>query len=103
MQAMRSGTDVLKGIPADSETMIDTTHLIKVGAAWITILYVVCFGAVALYPPIRTLAARYAFHIELDLTESVTTVGTFIAGLVLWNLAAALGLGLFAVLFNKIR
>jgi hypothetical protein len=83
--------------------MIETTHLIKVGAAWMTILYLVCFSAVALYPPVRTLAARYAFHVELNLTESVTSIGTFIAGLVLWNLAAVLGLGLFAVLFNRIR
>jgi hypothetical protein len=103
MQDMRSGADLISGVPTKDGTIIDTTHLIKVGVAWVTILYVVCFGTVALYPPVRALTARYAFHIQLDLTENVTTVGTFITGLVLWNLAAALGFGLFALLFNKIR
>jgi hypothetical protein len=78
MQDMRSGADLINGMPAKGGTIIDTAHLIKVGMAWVTILYVVCFGAVALYPPVRTLAARYASHIQLNLTESVTTVGTFI-------------------------
>jgi hypothetical protein len=32
--------------------MINTRHLVIVGIAWISILYVVCFGAVAVFPPI---------------------------------------------------
>ena len=83
--------------------MIETWHLIKVAMAWISILYVVCFGAVALYPDIRLLFARYAFHAEMSIGENIVTVMTFVIGLVLWNVVTVLGVGLFAVLFNRIK
>ena len=83
--------------------MINTRHLVIVGIAWISILYVVCFGAVAVYPEIRSLFMKYALHVELDLGAAVITPLTFVAGFVLWNIATALTLGLFAVLFNRIR
>jgi hypothetical protein len=83
--------------------MINTRHLVIVGIAWISILYVVCFGAVAVYPPIRDLFMKYALHVEMNLGVAVTTPLTFVVGFVLWNIATALALGLFALLFNRIR
>ena len=83
--------------------MINTQHLIKAGMAWISILYVVCFAAVIIYPQIRTLVMKYALHVELDLGAAVMTPLTFVTGFALWNIAAALTLGLFAVLFNRIK
>ncbi|MEZ0061782.1 galactitol-specific phosphotransferase system IIC component [Bradyrhizobium elkanii] len=83
--------------------MLNTRHLIKVGMAWISIVYVVCFAAVAVYPQIRTLAMKYGLHVDIDLGTAVTTPLTFVTGLILWNLAAAATLGLLAFLFNRIR
>jgi hypothetical protein len=83
--------------------MINTRHLVIVGMAWISILYVVCFVAVAIYPEIRTLVMKYALHIELDLGAAIITPLTFVTGLVLWNAASALTLGLFSALFNRIK
>lgn len=83
--------------------MINTPHLLKVGIAWISIIYVVCFAVVAVYPQIRTLAMKYGLHVEIDLGTAVTTPLTFVTGLFLWNLAAALTFGLFAVLFNRLK
>lgn len=83
--------------------MINTRRLTIVGMAWISILYVVCFGAVAIYPQVRTLFMKYALHVELDLGAAIMTPWTFVIGFVLWNIAAALTLGLFAVLFNRIK
>lgn len=83
--------------------MIDARHVIKVSMAWSTIVYLVCFGAVAIYPQVRTLFAEYALHIDLNLGENVMTPWTFVAGLVIWNIAALLGTGLFVVLFNGIK
>ena len=83
--------------------MINTQHLIKVSTAWISILYVVCFGAVAIYPQVRTLFMKYALHVELDLGVNIMTPWTFVTGLILWNIGAILVIGLFAVLFNKIK
>lgn len=83
--------------------MINTRHLIIVSMAWISVLYVVCFGAVAIDPQIRTLFMKYGLHVELDLGAAVMTPLTFATGLLLWNAAAALTLGLFAVMFNRIK
>ena len=83
--------------------MLDTRHLIKVGMAWISILYVVCFAAVAVYPQIRTLAMKYGLHVDINLGPAVTTPLTFVTGLILWNLTTALTFGLFAILFNRLK
>lgn len=59
--------------------MINTQHLLKATAAWVSIVYVVCFGGVALYPQIRELFMRYALHVEVDIGSIITPL-TFIAG-----------------------
>lgn len=81
--------------------MIDTVRILRTSAAWISILYVICFGAVALFPGIRELFVRYAFHTDMTFGENVITIGTFIAGFVLWNIITVLGVALFAILFNR--
>lgn len=84
--------------------MINTQHLLKVAVAWASIVYVVCFGGVALYPAIRTLFVRYALHMDFNVdVMNVITPLTFATGLVLWNLVAAIAVVLFATLFNRIR
>ena len=82
--------------------MADIVHLLKVWMAWATIVYLVCFGAVAILPDIRNLFFYYALHVDLDLGRSVMTPTTFVAGLAIWNVAAGLGAGLYGVLSNRI-
>jgi hypothetical protein len=72
---------------------LDTVRLIKVSIAWITILYVLCFVAVALFPAIRPLFMQYTLHADVSMGPSVITWQTFVAGLVFWNIAAAIGFG----------
>lgn len=84
--------------------MINTTHLLKVSAAWISIVYVICFAGVALLSGVRTGFMMYALHLgDFDMGRNVLTLGTFISGLVIWNIAAFLGVWLFTVLFNAIK
>ena len=83
--------------------MIDVRRLIIAGTEWISILYVVCFGAVAIYPELRTLFMKYALHVDIDFGTAVTTPLTFIIGFVFWNIVIALAFGLFGVLFNRIK
>ncbi|MGI0526702.1 DUF5676 family membrane protein [Rhizobium giardinii] len=82
--------------------MINTQHLLKVTAAWASIVYVICFGGVVIYPQVRQLFMRYALHVEVDMGSVITPL-TFVTGLILWNIVAILAVWLFAVLFNKIR
>lgn len=83
--------------------MINTAHLLKVTAVWVSIVNIVCFVGVALFPSIRSAFMLYVFHTTTSLGDNVMTLTTFVSGFVLWNVIALLGVGLFASLFNKIK
>ena len=84
--------------------MINTKHVLKVGLSWMTITYVICFVGVALFPSLRDQFARNALHMEVTgLGQNIITWGTFISCLIWWNVLAFVGVGLFALLFNKIK
>lgn len=83
--------------------MINTKHLLKVTSAWISIVYVVCFVGVALFPGIRQAFMLYGLHTTVELGENIMTLTTFISGLVIWNAAVLLAVWLFAYLLNKIN
>jgi len=83
--------------------MINTNHLLKVTAAWVSTVWVVCYAGVALFPGIRPAFVYYALHTTTNLGENVMTLTTFVTGLVIWNVVALLAVWLFATLFNKIK
>ncbi|OGF65337.1 hypothetical protein A2Z53_02380 [Candidatus Giovannonibacteria bacterium RIFCSPHIGHO2_02_42_15] len=83
--------------------MINTNHLLKVIAAWISVVYVVCFAGVALFPNIRPTFMWYALHVNVVTGVDILTWGTFFSGLIIWNVLAVLAAWLFAALFNSIK
>lgn len=84
--------------------MIDAKHLLKVTAAWISVVYVICFLGVALFPGVRPGFMRYGMHVgNLDMGRDILTLGTFVTGLIIWNVIALLAVWLFAALFNGIK
>lgn len=83
--------------------MINTQHLLKVGAAWISIVYAICYAGVALFPGIRPAFMRYALHTAVNTGTDVLTIGTFLSGLVIWNIVALAGFWLFAALWNGVH
>ena len=83
--------------------MIDSKHLLKVAAAWISVVYVICYVGVAMIPGVRPGFMRYGFHMGIDMGQNVPTLGTFISGLVIWNVVALLAVWLFVVLFNAVK
>ena len=83
--------------------MVNTKHLLKVTAAWISVVYAVCFLGVALFPGIREAFMYYGLHTTTSVGENVLTWTTFISGIIVWNVIAFLAVGLFATLFNKIK
>ena len=83
--------------------MIKANRLLKVASAWISIVYVICYAGVAIYPPIRPLFMKYALHSEVDFVSSFLGITTFVSGLILWNVVALLGVWLFVALFNGIK
>jgi len=83
--------------------MINTKHLVKVASAWISIVYIVCYAGVAIYPPIRRLFMRYSLHSEIPLQTDYFGLGYFLSGLIIWNIVAIAGIWLFAELFNRIK
>ena len=83
--------------------MINVTHLLKVTAVWVSFVDIVCFAGVALFPGIRPAFMYYGLHTTTALGENIMTPTTFVSGLVIWNVIALLAVGLFAILFNKIK
>ncbi len=83
--------------------MINTKHLLKVAAAWISIVYAICFAGVAIFPGIRPGFMRYGLHMGIDMGTNISTVGTFISGLVIWNIIVLVAVWLFVVLYNGIK
>lgn len=83
--------------------MIDTKHLLKAGAAWISIVYVICYAGVALIPGIRPAFMLYALHVNVETGQNVATWGTFISGLIIWNIIASVALWIFAPLYNGLK
>ena len=87
----------------EGRNMINTKHLLKVMAAWVTIVYVMCFVGVALIPGVRPWFMQYALHMNIGMGENILTLTTFISGLVICNVVALLAAWLFAFLHNKIK
>lgn len=83
--------------------MINTTRLAKVVSAWISIVYVVCFFGVGLMPNVRPGFVRYGLHMGIRMTENILNIGTFISGIIIWNIIAVLAAVLFAYLYNRIK
>ena len=83
--------------------MIDIKHLLKVTSAWVSVVYVVCYAGVAIYPPIRDLFMQYSLHMKTTFSSDYFGVGYFISGLIIWNIVALLAVALFAYLFNTMR
>lgn len=76
---------------------------LKVTSAWISIVYVVCFGGVALVPGIRPWFMEYALHTRADIGTNEMTLTTFITGLIIWNIVAVLAVWLYGVLSNYFK
>ena len=84
--------------------MINTKHLLKVSAAWVSIVYVLCFALVGTMPGLRPGFMMYGLHMgNLGWGSNLLTVTTFVSGLVIWNIIAGLAVGLFAYLHNNIK
>ncbi len=84
--------------------MIDTKHLVKVAMAWISIVYAVCYFGVALIPGIRPGFMMYGLHTSnFYMGQDFMTLGTFVTGLVIWNIIGVLAVWLFAALYNGIK
>lgn len=83
--------------------MINTNHLIKVSASWISIVYAICYFGVIMFPGIRPGFMRYGLHMGIDTGQNILTIGTFISGLIIWNIIAFLAVWLFASLYNGIK
>ena len=83
--------------------MINTTHLLKVSAAWISIVYVICYAGVAFFPGIREWFMTYALHTNVDTGTDVLSWGIFLSGLVIWNIIALVSVWIFAALWNGIK
>lgn len=82
---------------------MNTIRALKIGAAWITIAWVVCYLIFGLIPGLRPATAPFILHMNMGPMEDIFTVGNFIIGLVVWNIIVAAGIALAGLLSNYIK
>ena len=82
---------------------MNTTRAIKIGVAWTSIVWVVCYLALGLIPGLAAMLLSYLFHLNIGPIENVFTIGNFIGGLILWNIIVAAGIALGGGLSNFIK
>lgn len=68
-----------------------------------SIVYIICFMGVVLFPGIRPGFVRYGLHMGIDMGQNILTFETFLSGFIIWNIIAVLAVWLFAVLYNTIK
>jgi small-conductance mechanosensitive channel len=99
----RTAAKLLNSTVIENTRHDDTKHLLKVVAAWVTIVYIICYDGVALIPDVRSWFMHYALHTNANMGENIITLATLVSGLVIWNVVGVLGAWLFAVLHNAIK
>jgi hypothetical protein len=82
---------------------MNTIRALKIGAAWITIVWVVCYLIFGLIPGLGPATAPFILHMNMGPMENIFTVGNFISGLVVWNIIVAAGIALAGLLSNYIK
>ena len=80
--------------------MVNTSQALKIASTWTSVVYVVCFGGVALLPGIREIFMKYALHANIVTGENVLSLTTFVTGLIIWNVIAILAVWLYVALRN---
>jgi hypothetical protein len=85
------------------EDHVNTIRTLKIGLAWTSIVWTVCYLVVGLIPGLGPGLLPYLFHLNLGSVENIFTIGNFIGGLVLWNVIVAAGIALAGVLSNSIK
>ncbi len=82
---------------------MNTIRVLKIGMAWITIAWIVCYLIFGLIPGLRPATAPFILHMNLGPMENIFTVGNFIVGLIVWNIIVAAGIALAGLLSNYIK
>ena len=82
---------------------MNTTRVLKIGLAWVTIAWTVCYLIFGLIPGLGSAVAPYAFHMNMGPIENIFTIGNFIVGLIIWNVIVAAGIALAGLLSNYIK
>jgi len=82
---------------------MNTARALKIGLAWTSIVWVVCYLIVGLIPGLGPALLPYLFHLNVGSVENIFTIGNFVVGLILWNVIVAAGIALAGALSNYIK
>jgi hypothetical protein len=81
---------------------MSTTRAVKIGLAWISIAWTICYLAFGLIPGLGPTAMPYILHMNVPM-ENIFTIGNFIIGLIVWNIVVAAGVALAGLLSEYIK
>jgi hypothetical protein len=82
---------------------MNTMRTLKIGLAWITIAWTVCYLLFGLIPGLGPATVPYVTHMTIGAMENIFTIGNFVVGLILWNVIVAAAIALAGFLANYIK
>lgn len=82
---------------------MNTFRAVKIGLAWITSTYVLCYIILGLIPASRASLLPYILHLNVGQVENIFTLGNFVVGLILWNAIVGAGIWWVGFLGNYIK
>ena len=84
-----------------AKSTINSARVVKTSVVWMTIVYVLCFVVVSMWPGIMGSGMMSSFHAQFNMGPAVMTGSSFVYGLILWDILAAFGAWLFVALYNN--
>lgn len=83
---------------------MNTNKVTKTAMIWISILYTVCVILVLIIPAMMQSASSAIFHgMSSDVLSVSITIGSFIYGLIVWNIITVASVWLFGTIYNKVK
>ena len=82
---------------------MNTFRAVKIGLAWVTSTYVLCYVILGLIPASRPSLLPYILHLNVGPVENIFTLGNFIVGLILWNVIVGAGIWWIGFLSSYIK
>jgi hypothetical protein len=82
---------------------MNTFRAVKIGLAWVTSAYVLCYIILGLIPALRLSLLPYILHLSVGPVENIFTLGNFVVGLILWNAIVGAGIWWAGFLGNYIK
>ena len=83
--------------------MLSNAKIAKVTLVWATIVYLACVLIAWVLPSVYTWGAKNMVHFGMTVDAPTLSLAGVIQGLIIWDVVAVVMVGLFVLLYNKLK